>query len=98
MQSLYDIYEDFIVLYWLNWCGVSLNGDEVGVEPNSTLTQSTGNETPPQLSHRWITKKFDYVGKFKKTNQKYSKALFFGVQYICVGLIRAMNQNMPVYL
>ncbi len=51
-----NIYEDFIIPRWLRWRRVSLHIDSVNVESHLTLTQLMGNETPRQLSHRWMLK------------------------------------------
>jgi hypothetical protein len=51
-----NIYEDFIILRWLSWQGVSLHIDSVDVESHLALTQLSKNETPRQLNHRRMLK------------------------------------------
>jgi hypothetical protein len=75
------IYEDFIILRWLSWRGVSLRVDSVDVESHLALTQLTGNETRRQLSHRRMLK-YSNKSANSSTKSKRLKSLIIWPIYV----------------
>jgi hypothetical protein len=59
-----------------NWS--YLHVDSVDVETHLALTQLTRNETPRQLSHRWMLKNLNSQ-RIQEQNRKCSEALLFGL-------------------
>jgi hypothetical protein len=76
-----NIYEDFIILHWLSWRGVSLRVDSVDVESHLAFTQLTRNETPCQLSHRRMLKNSNKLAN-SRTKSKLFKSLI--IWPVCV--------------
>ncbi len=76
-----NIYEDFIILRWLSWRGVSFHVDSVNGESHLVLIQLKRNEIPRQLSPRRMLKNLNNLAN-SRTKSKTFKSLI--IWLICV--------------
>ncbi len=74
-----NIQEDFIILRWLSWRGVSLRVDSVDVEAHLALTQLTRNETSCQLSHCQMLKNLNKSANSRTKSKKFKSLIIWTI-------------------
>jgi hypothetical protein len=92
-----NIHEDFIIPRWLSWRGVSLHVDSVDVETHLVLTQLMRNETPCQLSHRWMLKNLNKSANSRTKSKKFGSLIIWPIQW-AQKVWRVWSQNYVYWL